>query len=176
MKQTLTSTPEEDVLNQLKAKVAALESRASDIREEIKLRETRRDDANIIKAKHNGYQRQSVYDDADIICQVESKAIGQLRHELNELNIELSQLQRPLSNVQKTVNEQRIAQSKREVQRQYEAHTVTSTQANITMYQKSYNELKAKLDNVNAEIVKLNKQADSHADDVESCEVLKTSS
>ena len=167
MKQTLISTPEEDALNQLKAEVAALNSRKSDIIDEIRLRETRRNDASIIKARDNAWQRQSVTDEANATYHAESKAIGVLHSELNEIGIRLMPMQRQLGELTHEVYEKKA-------KRQYEAHTVTSTQANIAMYQKSYTELKAKLDNVNAEIVKLNKQADSHADDIERCEVLKT--
>lgn len=116
-----------------------LSNHIASIKGDINNRETRRNEANITKANHTGYQPQAIYDEANTIYHAEGAAIGQLTRELQPLEQRCDVLYKQRGTLQRQLSES-------EAQRQYESETVEGNLAKIVTLSKAVIEQGAKLD------------------------------
>jgi cytochrome c556 len=134
-----------------------LSNRITIIKVDISERETRQNDANIIMARDNAYQYQSVTDEARRIYHAEGAAIGQLRRELQPLEQRCDVLYKQRGTLQRQLSES-------EAQRQYEGETVKGNLAKIVKLSKAIIEQDAKLDKLNIELTALDKIANDQSE------------
>lgn len=148
------SSPE---LTELVNQVTQLSNKIAEIKTAIFLCEKRRNDANIIMANHNGFQRQSVYDEAQAIYRAEGQEIAQLKRELQPLEIELSAKDKQRRELINSLNAC-------ELQRQYEAETIEGNLAEMAKLSKSINDKNIRLIKLNEELAELDKLAKEQTD------------
>jgi hypothetical protein len=129
-----------------------LSNRITSIKADINNRGKLQNDANIIKARHTGYQPQSVYDEAKVIYESEGVAIGRLTRELQPLQQRYDALYKERGILQRDLIQ-------REAQRQYESETVKGNLAKIVKLSKAIIEQDAKLDKSQVALAALDKIA-----------------
>lgn len=147
--------PNETKFTEVKAfdnELTKLSNRITSIKSDIKKRETLRNEANIIKARHTGYQSQAIYDEADIIYHAEGKAIGSLTRELQPLELKYGEIYKERGVILRDLLQ-------RDAQSQYESETVKGNLAKIVRLSNAIIEQDAKLNKLNIELTALDKIA-----------------
>lgn len=141
-----------------------LSNRITSVKADINNRETRQNDANIITARHTGYQAQSIYDEAKAIYRSEGAAIGQLKRELQPLEKRYDELYKQRCELDNHLMGLQYLSLEREAQRQYESETVDNNLAKIVKLSKAIIEKDAKLDKLHVALTALGKVASEQAE------------
>jgi hypothetical protein len=139
-----------DELTELDNEIAELSARIVSIKAEIRERETRRNDANIIASRDNAYQRQSITDEARATYRTEGKAIGQLASELQPLERRYSELNTCRGKLHRDLLQ-------RDAQSQYNSETVERNLAKIAELSKGIAEYDIKLNKLLLDLAVLDK-------------------
>jgi hypothetical protein len=136
-----------------------LSNRITSIKADINNRGKLQNDANIIKARHTGYQPQSIYDEADKIYHAEGAAIGLLKRELQPLERRYGELYKERGELYNHLMGLQYLSLERETQTQYEGETVKGNLAKIVKLSKAIIEQDAKLGKLRLELSALDKIA-----------------
>lgn len=147
-------------LNAICERVKILVNRKASIRAEICERETRQNDANIIKAKiagayHKDYVNQPEYAKANAAYHAEGNAISARRRELTHLEHDLSEAQRAEAQL-------RLRLSEEAMQQRYEAETVEGNRAKIFDLSNCISEKNAAIDKCHTELAALGEKETKH--------------